>query len=222
MIYTKYKTLADYISELLGVNTEVILHDFSDIEHSIVYILNNHITGRNIGDTATDLLLKHLNNKEHQENGFLTNYSSVSKSGILLHSSTFFIKNDKGDMIGALCTNTDLTTYNNAIKSIINFIPNATILENLAKDTHKDIKETFYDSPGTMTLDKIQTELLKSNIPPERMSPEERAEIVARLYKMGIFVLKGSVQKTAQQLKTSEASIYRYIRSLKNSDKKAE
>lgn len=217
VIFEKYKPLADYVAALLGPHTEVVLHDFSDLDHSIVYIVNNQLTGRVVGDTATDLLLDFLTNKESEGNDFLTNYSSMSKSNKLLHSSTYFIKNSQGKLIGALCTNTDLTIYNDALKAIKTFIPNATITNQTTDEPNNEIKETFYESPEKMTLHKIEIELNKLSIPPERMTSDEKAAIVGRLYKMGIFKLKGSVQKTAHKLKTSEASIYRYIRAYKES-----
>lgn len=45
------KQVADLIAAQFGPNTEVVVHDFSgDIDHTIVYIVNGHVTGRRIGD----------------------------------------------------------------------------------------------------------------------------------------------------------------------------
>nr|WP_304654861.1 helix-turn-helix domain-containing protein [Sporolactobacillus sp. STSJ-5] len=53
------------------------------------------------------------------------------------------------------------------------------------------------------------------NIPPERMSQEERLEIIEKLNENGIFLLKGIVSIVAEELCTSEASIYRYLSKVK-------
>lgn len=48
------------IAKALGPNCEVVLHDLYDVEHSLVAIENNHITGRKIGDPSTNLGLEVL------------------------------------------------------------------------------------------------------------------------------------------------------------------
>ncbi len=216
MIYEKHKKMADYLAALLGENTEVVLHDFSNLENSIVYIVNGHITNRKIGDTVTDLLLDFLNKKRRIPEGFLCNYTSKSSSGKTLYSSTYFILDDEQNLIGALCTNTDYTNFNDAMGLLKSFLPNskANIMEKPSAD--KPVMENLYGNHETLTLDKIQEEIEKMNVPPLRMTPEEKMAVVTSLYEMGMFMLKGAVQATAQHLETSEATIYRYIRNAKN------
>lgn len=43
-----------------GEDTEVLLHDVSDLDHSIVAILNGGISGRSVGGPAMDLVLSIL------------------------------------------------------------------------------------------------------------------------------------------------------------------
>ncbi|MEA4960599.1 helix-turn-helix domain-containing protein [Lutispora sp.] len=57
----------------------------------------------------------------------------------------------------------------------------------------------------------INRAVISSNVPPERMSPEEKMEIVKQLESQGVFLLKGSVQEVAKHLKASDATIYRYL-----------
>lgn len=37
------------LAETFGSNCEVVLHDFSDLQHSIIAIENGHVTGRSLG-----------------------------------------------------------------------------------------------------------------------------------------------------------------------------
>ncbi len=216
MIYKKYKKMADFMTTLLGNNTEIVLHDFSNLEHSIVYILNGHITNRKIGDAITDLLLKFLNKNSDIEEEFLCNYISKSSNGKTLHSSTYFIFDDDKKLIGALCTNTDYSDYNQAITLLKGLLPNSSTLTNDNIDTASLVIENFYTDQETLTLNKIQEEINKIDISPLRMTQDEKQQIVSSLHKIGIFMLKGSVQETAIKLESSEASIYRYIRNIKN------
>ena len=53
--------IADAITNLFGENTEVVIHDFKNLESSIVYI-SGDVTHREIGAPATNLVLNGLKN----------------------------------------------------------------------------------------------------------------------------------------------------------------
>ena len=53
-----YMKMVDFLSNIFGSNTEIVLHDLSDYKKSIISIKNGHISGRKEGDSITDLLLK--------------------------------------------------------------------------------------------------------------------------------------------------------------------
>jgi len=53
----KYISLAKTIAEMFGKKCEVLIHDFSNPQHSIIAIENGPVTGRKIGDPITDLAL---------------------------------------------------------------------------------------------------------------------------------------------------------------------
>ena len=50
----------------------------------------------------------------------------------------------------------------------------------------------------------------------DRLTQEEKMEIMDILNRKGVFLLKGSVSHVAQALHSSEASIYRYLGKLNN------
>lgn len=53
----KYIPLVETIAEMFGSRCEVLIHDFSNPQHSIIVIENGHITGRKVGDPITDFAL---------------------------------------------------------------------------------------------------------------------------------------------------------------------
>ena len=53
-------------------------------------------------------------------------------------------------------------------------------------------------------------------VPVERLTQDEKMEIMATLNRKGVFLLKGSVSYVAKELHSSEASIYRYLGKLNN------
>ena len=48
----------DFLGAALGSATEVALHDLTDPSHSIVKIVNGHVSGRAVGAPATAFSLK--------------------------------------------------------------------------------------------------------------------------------------------------------------------
>ena len=55
------KQLSVGIAKLFAPHCEVVIHDFSDLERSIIHIDGN-ISGRRVGGSATDLLLMQARN----------------------------------------------------------------------------------------------------------------------------------------------------------------
>ena len=56
------KQLADGVAAQFGSNCEVVIHEVnsSRMDHSIVYIVNGHVTGRKIGDGASQVVMPGL------------------------------------------------------------------------------------------------------------------------------------------------------------------
>jgi predicted transcriptional regulator YheO len=52
--------LVQGLAEMFGPDCEVVLHDISQLPHSIVAIENGHVTGRSVGDVPTDVMLRSL------------------------------------------------------------------------------------------------------------------------------------------------------------------
>lgn len=212
-VLEKYIPLVDFIAGIVGPNCEVILHDCSNVDESIIAIKNNHISGRKVGGPLTNLGLKLLKECNYKKEDFLLNYPSKSPDGKELRASTYFIKDDENKIIGMLCINIDLTGPLAAKKFIDSFIKSdidkpqdcnnsnnfSNVLENLSQSideiVHSTIKETIKEQ----------------NIPPERLSTEEKIRVVSQLNEKGIFLLKGAVSSVAKILKVSENTIYRYL-----------
>jgi predicted transcriptional regulator YheO len=55
----------------------------------------------------------------------------------------------------------------------------------------------------------------KLKIPPERLSSQEKIEVVRELNELGVFLLKGGVSQVAASLSISEPTVYRYLQKLK-------
>ena len=199
----KYIPLVDFLAEVFGDDAEVVLQDVSDFNNSVISIRNNHISGRKLGAPATNLVLKVMNGNFTDKN-YVTNYRGVSAAGKVVRSSTYFIKDDKNVVVGMLCINIDidkLVQLKNHLDGILK----------LPEEIFEKTTERFSVSAEGLASDSIETILEESGISPERMSQEEKIEVVYKLDKNGVFLVKGSICKVASVLNVSNATIYRYL-----------
>ena len=85
VIFKILKQQAVALSKLLNPICEVVIHDFSDIEHPIIFIEGN-LSARSIGGAPTDLLLSRATHENTEED--LYSYRTSLPGGRLMKSST--------------------------------------------------------------------------------------------------------------------------------------
>lgn len=209
----KYISIADFLGEVLGKNTEIILHDLTNYQHSIVHIINGNISGRKIGDSITDLMLDFILSESKGNKQFICNYNSKNVEGKLLYSSTYFIRDDSNKIVGALGLNSDYQDVKNSLSFLTSLLPNY-VDDKIA--SLNIIKENLSSDGQELTLNKIDTIINQFNVTPTRMTPKEKTEVISALSECGIFNIRGSVQEVAMKLQMSEPSIYRYIKKIKS------
>lgn len=212
MLY-RYIHLVDFLGDVLGPHYEIVLHDTTHPNSSIVAIRHNHISGRQVGGPMTDLALKILKDGALQQKRFIANYSGFSISGQKLRSSTYLIRDDADKVIGMLCINFNTAVLQKLAEAVQTIIDVNQLKEMEVPDV--TYSEHFVPTAEELTLRSIKTILERKDITPERMTQEEKIEIVSELNEKGIFLLKGAVSEVAKHLKASEASIYRYLQKVK-------
>ncbi len=205
----KYIALVNFLGEVLGENAEIALHDITDVDNSVVAISNSNVSGRSIGAPATNLVLKVLKDGKFNNKDYMANYKGISSSGKALKSSTYFIKNDNRKIMGMLCINMNLEKF----QEFRNFLDGFLDIEN---DPSKIGEiERFDHSVEEVAFESMDEIIKNTGIPPERMSQKEKVQVVKKLNESGVFLLKGAVSEIAVQLKSSEATIYRYLNKIK-------
>ena len=207
----KYINLVDFLADFLGEDAEIVLHDVADLENSIVAIRNNHISGRQVGGPATDLVLEILKQKTYLQCPYLANYKGKSKTGKLLKSATYFIKGDDAKVIGLLCINMDIEK----LAMVKNYMDKLMCFNEVSEES--SISETFSHSAQELTFESIYSVVNAVGIPPERMEQDEKIRVVEALNEKGVFLIKGAVSEAAAALKVSEPTIYRYLGKVKRS-----
>ena len=219
-----YVKLTEFLGHVLGPDYEVVFHDLTDPNHSIIAIVNGHISGRKVGAPLTNVALSVLKDKGYENKDYRVNDYGLSASGKGLRSNTLFIKHE-GKLIGMLCINFDDSRYKVVSEQVMalahpkNFIDNILQSTDIAEKTNStisnDITEKYNSSSEGVAADAIQKELDRLGISADRLTADERMKVIAELEKQGIFLLKGVVKDVAIGLKCSQASIYRYMSQLK-------
>ena len=216
--FSSYIQLVDFLGGCFGENTEVILYDFKDINNSVIAIHNGHISGRTIGSPLTSFALSKLKDKGKEGPPYYLNYLGMSKNNTPLNSNSFFILDKNGKPKGMLSINTDVTKYQQAAEILqkLAFLPSAKPIE---KDNNN--MEAFHISPRDMINGIINDVTHSGDISIERLTVEEKIEIVKRLNAEKFFLIKGAVSEVADILGISVATVYRYLGKI-NKDMKIE
>ena len=196
------------LSDMLGCRYELILHDLSHLESSVVAVQGN-ITNRKPGAPATNFLIQMLK-KYGDDAPNSVNYKNVLPDGRILRSSTTFIRDSEGHIIGSLCINQDLTDFMVVGKLIKEF----TSFSEPEGEDHVHQEVFAYDISEVMES-MVQSELDSVRIPAAYMQKEDKRAIVQRLKEKGIFDIKGSVEYVAERLGVTNFTIYNYLKEVR-------
>lgn len=123
-----------------------------------------------------------------------------------------------------LCINFDDSRYRDISDRILGLChPDLFVTDVLPQPgTHKaevrkdrPAPEKFRNSADAVTVDAINRELDRMGVVPERLTSEERLQVITALEASGTFLLKGAVKSAAASLHCSQASVYRYLSQVK-------
>lgn len=228
-IIKKYIPLVDFLAAVLGPNSEIVLNDITDLDHSVVYIKNGQLTNRHLGDPASNFVLKIIKNHLDKGINYIANYSGKSKSHPSLRSSTFFLRDKDQQLIGMLCINTDQAPIEQLSKQIDNFkklfAVKTTPLGEHNKESrkpqqHSAITENFTNSVNSLAKAAVQNKEKELNLSSEYFKQDQKIAVVEQLYYDGYFLLKDSIKVIASYLNSSEPTIYRYLGKIKAAQSK--
>ncbi len=231
-----WQQLMTMLENQFGNRCEIILHDLTkDYNHTIVDIRNGHLTNRKIGDCGSNLGLEVL--RGTVKDGDRYNYIVNTRDGKLLRSSTMFIKNDAGKIIGSLCLNTDITEtvrFEEYLKQYnqFNFYPDdapatvgpGPIDENEDRQNPPDEPaaapsggkpaETYeiFANDVSQVLDFLIAEANKLiGKPVSQMKRDDKIEFVRFLDKKGAFLITHSAERVYEYLNISRFTLYNYL-----------
>ncbi|QGP94038.1 Transcriptional regulator DauR [Neomoorella glycerini] len=199
------KPVARGIAATFGKNCEVVLHDLSEPSSSLIFKAGS-VTNREIGAPVTNLVLEALQ-RYGDATKDLIGYLNRTKDGKVLKSSTIFIRDNSGKIIGCLCINFDLTEFQLAKNILEDFCQ----LKDLAEAGFERTQEQFARDINEVVDNVVENVLQELGKPVPVMTKEEKVKAVEMLDDRGIFLVKGAVDVVAQALAVSKYTIYNYL-----------
>lgn len=203
------KNVARVLHMTLGNRCEVAVHDFRDLEHSLIHI-EGCLTKRPIGAPITDLVVKALR-KEGDGVRDILNYSTTTGDGRALKSSTCFVRDAGGKVIGALCINVETTDLLNAISMM------QELIHVCDEPTCEEAREETFAHTVHETNESLMRDALEQiGKHPSTLTREERIRLVSVLDDYGAFLIKGMVDYVAERLGISKFTVYNYLKAARS------
>lgn len=192
--------LVDGLQAVLGRSVEVTLHDFRNPDHSLIAIAGK-VTGRQVGAPMTDRLLETLR-RYGDDAPNIVGVRTRARDGRLLRTSTIFVRNRNGKIIGSLGFNVDLTEQEMAARVLAELLG--------TNDQPTEAINFAFDVTETMQA-MIESALAQSGRPSQFLDREERLSLIRVLDTRGLFLIKGAVDEMAARLGVSRFTVYGYL-----------
>lgn len=194
-ILDQVKVIAAALGETLAPFTEVVVHDLRSPQHAILEIHNN-ISGRNIGDPATELGLARIADDAFPQ--VLSNYANKFADGRRAKSTSIGIKDSEGHYFAALCLNVDVTLFKGL----------TSMLEQFSAVSGEGAKESLDPANSDAIRERIDKFAVGLVTTPRALRTDQRRDLVQVLRDEGYLGLRKSMDTVAQHLGVSRATVY--------------
>jgi predicted transcriptional regulator YheO len=197
-VFSALREIARGIVALFPGFCEVVIHDLTDLEHSVVHIEGN-ITDRAVGSPMTDAGLRALRDGNVEQ---LLGYVTRTPGGKVLRCAAPFLKDDRGQYYAAMCINLDVSLLAALQSALRTVIPSA----------REEISEAFSSDAGDSLARMLQETAAVIGEPVSAMSRADRLRLVENLDREGAFQFRNAVPMIADFLGASRSTIYNYIK----------
>ena len=204
------KQLAHGLAAQFGNSCEVVIHDLTkkDLDKSIVYIENGHVSNRHTGDGPSGIVLETLRSDPGRLKDKLA-YLTRTDDGRILKSSTLYIRNEEGKIVYIFSMNYDITTLlaaENSIRGLVQTEPEDSPGED-ASDSPQRITHNV-----TELLDLlIEQAIARVGKPVAMMNKDDKVAVVQYLNNAGAFLITKSGDKVSSLLGISKFTLYSYM-----------
>jgi predicted transcriptional regulator YheO len=216
IIFGALSSVVDLLGAMVGDHIEVVLHDLTRPESSILQIANGHVTGRQVGgpvlagprnDKGLAILGDAMLMAELPGHVPVFPYPTQSRDGRSLTSATVLFRDALGQAFASLCLNADFADIEAA----------RSILARLLPRERAQVEQTQVEAPE---MEGLMHEIIEASVrryrkPVHRMSKDEKTAAVEMMLERGLFIVKGGVEKAAAALGVTRFSVYNYLDAIK-------
>lgn len=199
-LFSTLERMGTAIASTFGENCEVVIHDMEkNLDDSIVFIVNGHVSNRSLNDSASYLV---LNVRKKMQMHHEDRYNYIVKKGdkYLKCSSMYFYENEQVKYIFSI--NFDVTDLMNAQAAIHNIV------------LHKEEEEvdTFPTDVNDMLDRLIEQSVNVVGKSVEDMNYKEKAVAIKYLDECGAFLITKATEVVADFFGISKYTIYNHIK----------
>lgn len=200
--------VVELLGKMLGSDYEIVLHDVSDGDTSIVALVNGNLTGRDVNAPMTDFGKFLMSDPRSIEVDYIANYPSEAGNGRPMRSGVALIKDEDHKLVGFLCINFDMTKAS-ILKDMGDFMMRTVPLsfESVKTEKFSGIKD--HES----LIEKARKKFGK---PLNFLNSEERKQCIKFMDSLGFFKLKGSIESLAKEMGRSRYTLYADLRSVRD------
>ncbi|MFD1717268.1 helix-turn-helix transcriptional regulator [Georgenia deserti] len=209
--------IVEPLGQSLPPSAEVVLHDLNQLPNSIVAV-HGDVTGRRVGDPATDLLLEQASTGEFRD---MVGYRTQLMDGRTLRSTTMIVRTSDGVPVAALCLNSDTTAWQSVERIARAMIgrgpedenarsaPSASAADD--RSTTEVSGELFAHDVDELAAHLIHQAIRDQDVPVDLMRKEHKLAVVRDLKARGLFMLRDAVEMIAGSLQVTRFTIYNYL-----------
>ena len=196
------RQVAAGIAAQFGGSCEVAIHDLSrDPDRSIVFIANGHVSGRKVGDGASNVVMEQLRTQDPEPKDHLC-YLTKTPDGKILKSSTVYIRDRKGKVSAILAINYDISRL--------------ILMEEALHDLTSTGEEVPSEPERITNVSDLLDELIQQSValvgkPAAVMNKEDKVKAIQFLSQNGAFLITKSGDKVAKYFGISKYTLYSYI-----------
>lgn len=206
-----YAQLVKGLAEILGSDCEILLHDVSRLESSIVACANEHLTGRALGSPMSAYGLELLNSEKFSTNHGTYTYIAKANNGALIRCGVISLRDDSGQVIGLLCLHFDMAKAQVAKEFVDKFFSVG------AESATEPIDEFFGIEIEDVFNNTIQEVRIARGKALDSLTKPEKKEVIKNLINKGFFMMKGAVDYVAKEMGNSKFTVYAYMREIEKS-----
>ena len=194
LLLEQLQQIARGLAETFAPFCEVVVHDLTNPEHAIL-ALHNNLSGRSVGQPATELGLARLADPDHPQ--VIANYAGRFADGRAVKSTSVGIKDSTGQYVAALCLNVDLTSFQSLSSILTPFIQ----VDPIQRET--------LDPVGADALRaQIDAFAARRGVTPRSLNLQDRRTLLQALRASGHLEVRRAMEIIANHLGLSRAAVY--------------